>query len=73
MPLWLHFINRVSGKQEFDEASEYIQTQFMVLNENPEKGVYPHITCATNTDNIRVVFDAVKSIVLSAALHDVGF
>jgi len=41
------------GSQEFDEASEFIQNQFVALNENPEKGVYPHITCATNTDNIK--------------------
>jgi len=61
-----------SGAQTFEEASEYIQEQFVSLNENPEKGVYAHVTCATNTDNIRVVFEAVKSIVLSAALRGSG-
>jgi len=61
------------GAQEFDEASEFIQNQFVALNENPEKGVYPHITCATNTDNIKKVFISVKSIVLAAAINSSGF
>jgi len=61
------------GSQEFDEASEFIQNQFVALNENPEKGVYPHITCATNTDNIKKVFISVKSIVLAAAINSTGF
>jgi len=61
-----------TGGQNFEEATEYIQEQFVSLNENPEKGVFAHVTCATNTDNIRVVFDAVKSIVLSAALKGSG-
>jgi len=61
------------GAQTFPDAAEYIQNQFLAVNENPEKGVYPHITCATNTDNIRTVFVSVKSIVLQAAISAVGF
>jgi GTPase SAR1 family protein len=61
------------GPQTFSEASEYIQNQFISVNDNPEKGVYPHITCATNTDNIKTVFVSVKSIVLQAAISAAGF
>lgn len=61
------------GPQAFKEASEYIQNQFLAVNDNPEKGVYPHITCATNTENIRTVFVSVKSIVLQAAITGAGF
>jgi len=60
------------GKQEFHEASEYIQDQFIALNENPQKSIYPHITCATDTSNIRTVFEAVRSIVLSKAFTNIG-
>lgn len=60
------------GKQEFKEASEYIQDQFIALNENPQKSIYPHITCATDTTNIRSVFEAVRSIVLSKAFTTIG-
>jgi len=61
------------GAQECDAASDYIQNQFVALNENPEKGVYPHFTCATNTDSIKKVFISVKSIVLAAAIVAIGF
>jgi len=61
------------GPQAFKEAAEYIQNQFLAVNDNPEKGVFPHITCATNTDNIKTVFVSVKSIVLQAAIVAVGF
>jgi len=59
--------------QNFADASEYIQNQFLMVNDNPEKGVYPHITCATSTDNIKTVFVSVKSIVLQAAINSAGF
>jgi GTPase SAR1 family protein len=56
------------GPQTFDSASEYIQDQFMALNENPNKTIYPHVTQATDTKNIEVVFTAVRSIVISKAV-----
>jgi len=61
------------GPQNFTDASDYIQNQFLMINDNPEKGVYPHITCATSTDNIKTVFVSVKSIVLQAAINSAGF
>jgi len=60
------------GKQEFDEASQYIQHAFTQLNENPQKEIFTHITCATNTDNIRVVLEDVQSIVLNILLTKSG-
>jgi len=62
-----------TGSQDCDAASNYIQNQFVALNENPEKGVYPHFTCATNTDCIKKVFLSVQSIVLRAAIASSGF
>lgn len=56
----------------YDEGCRVIQEAFMKRKRDPEKPVYPHITCATNTDNVAVVFDAVKDIVLRKALGDAG-
>jgi len=61
------------GPQEFEATSEFIQQQFVALNENPEKAIYTHITCATNTENIRLVFDSVRTIVIQAAINLSGF
>jgi G-protein alpha subunit len=38
-----------------------------------EKHVYPHVTCATDTENIRFVFSAVKDIILHRTLIASGF
>ena len=56
------------GPQAFKEASEYIQDQFIALNENPAKSIFPHVTQATDTKNIQTVFDSVRSIVIGKAI-----
>lgn len=42
------------------------------MNENPKKLLYTHFTCATDTNNIVVVFKAVKDIVLRQGLQTMG-
>lgn len=62
------------GGLDYDRASEFVQTKFVNLNKSPDqKQVYPHITCATDTNNIRFVFNAVKNIILHQALDASGF
>lgn len=57
---------------DFDAAVKYITEQFVKLNESNRKQVYPHVTCATDTNNVRVVFAAVKDIILNTALRRSG-
>ncbi|KAL6063563.1 G-protein alpha subunit [Balamuthia mandrillaris] len=61
-----------NGGQEFEGCSSYIREQFVAQNDQPKKHIYPHITCATDTDNIMHVFNAVKDIILHKALDDSG-
>ncbi|KAJ3435398.1 guanine nucleotide-binding protein g(o) subunit alpha [Anaeramoeba flamelloides] len=60
-----------SGGLDYKLASEYIRDQFLSLNRNDQKKIYPHFTCATDTSNIKKVFEAVKDTVLSDLLRDV--
>lgn len=48
----------------FLSACEFVQEKFLSLNTNPSKPIYPHTTCATDTENITVVFNAVKDIII---------
>ena len=41
-------------------AREFILGMFVELNPDPEKIIYSHFTCATDTENIRFVFAAVN-------------
>jgi len=60
---------------DYDYASgvQYFLDKFMGKNKNPERPIYHHCTCATDTRNVRVVFDACKDIILRENLKNSGF
>ena len=61
------------GGNSFDETSEYIEQQFQYLNKSPKaKQIYSHFTCATDTNNIQFVFDAVTDVIIKNNLKDCG-
>jgi GTPase SAR1 family protein len=49
---------------DYDKALKFIQNAFLSLNREEGKTIYCHFTCATDTDNIKNVFDNVKDIIL---------
>ena len=61
-----------TGGPNWEVAAKYIEEQFVSLNEQPRKQIYPHVTCATDTANIRFVFSAVKDIILRQIIEDSG-
>lgn len=61
-----------TAPQEYDPASVFVREQFLSRNRTASRYVYVHITCATNTDNVRAVFNAVKDIILTASLKTLG-
>ena len=53
---------------------EYFGEKFMAMNLAPETHtITKHNTCATDTDNVRVVFETCKSVILEENLTDAGF
>lgn len=60
------------GDDTYDAGCAFLQEQFEVKNRNPEKQVYTHVTCATDTGNISAVFDAVKDIIIRRSLNEAG-
>eukprot|EP00123_Amoebidium_parasiticum_P010835 comp20352_c0_seq2/m.25681 comp20352_c0_seq2/g.25681 ORF comp20352_c0_seq2/g.25681 comp20352_c0_seq2/m.25681 type:complete len:353 (-) comp20352_c0_seq2:393-1451(-) len=61
-----------TGQQNYAEASEYIRSKFEALNRSSEKQVYTQFTCATDTDNVKFVFNAVTDIIIQNNLRDCG-
>ncbi|CAD5115368.1 DgyrCDS4347 [Dimorphilus gyrociliatus] len=62
-----------TGGDNFEEASEYIQMQFELLNKKKGyKDIYTHFTCATDTNNVQFVFDAVTDVIIKNNLKDCG-
>ena len=66
------FADYAGPKQDVDKGVEYFVTKFLQRNTVHEK-IYWHLTCATDTNSIQVVFGACKEIVITNALKDQGF
>jgi len=60
------------GKDNYDECSQYMRDVFESKNKNSVKQVYTHVTCATDTDNVAAVFNAVKDIIIRQSLGQAG-
>ncbi|GAA48886.1 hypothetical protein T265_04399 [Opisthorchis viverrini] len=59
------------GPQRNAEAArDFILKLFVELNPDPDKIIYSHFTCATDTENIRFVFAAVKDTILQLNLKE---
>jgi len=56
-----------------EKALEYIKNKFMSLNRNQSKKIFVNVTCATDTENVKLVFDAAKEIIISQNLERLGF
>jgi len=57
---------------DYDAGVNYIRDQFLARKKDAQKQVYTHVTCATDKNNMRVVFNAVKDIVIRTSLRDGG-
>ncbi|KAK0190316.1 heterotrimeric G-protein alpha subunit, GPA3-like protein [Armillaria mellea] len=70
IPLERYFPEFPGGK-DINKAAKYILWRFMKAN-RARLSVYPHLTQATDTTNVRLVFVAVKETILQNALKDSG-
>ena len=62
-----------AGSNTYEEAAAYIQMQFENLNKRKDtKEIYTHFTCATDTNNVQFVFDAVTDVIIKNNLKDCG-
>jgi len=62
-----------NGGKNYDPAAQFIEDKFLAANSNSSRVIYTHKTCATDTDNITVVFNACKDIILRGLLTTAGF
>uniref|UniRef100_A0A1I7UMX9 Guanine nucleotide-binding protein G(K) subunit alpha n=1 Tax=Caenorhabditis tropicalis TaxID=1561998 RepID=A0A1I7UMX9_9PELO len=71
-----HCFPEYTGENNYEEASAYIQQQFEEVNKrtvgNKNQEIYTQFTCATDTNNIRFVFDAVTDIIIRDNLRTCG-
>lgn len=63
---------RYKGGDDFDAGCKYIKKKFTEKSKDQKKLIFSHVTCATDTDNIRHVFKAVQTSILNNNLRGVG-
>ncbi|XP_063043938.1 guanine nucleotide-binding protein G(o) subunit alpha-like [Engraulis encrasicolus] len=61
-----------TGNNSYDDATAYIESQFQSKNRSANKEIYCHLTCATDTGNVQVVFAAVTDIIIANNLRGCG-
>ncbi|KAG2352973.1 hypothetical protein BDR07DRAFT_1311753 [Suillus spraguei] len=66
-----NYFSDYAGGPDINKAAKYILWKFMQAN-RARLRVYPHLTQATDTTNIRFVFTAVQETILQNALKDSG-
>jgi GTPase SAR1 family protein len=62
-----------TGSQDFDQCVQYIRDQYRSKIKDPNKELYAHVTCATDTSNVDFTFAAVTQIILNKRLSANGF
>jgi len=60
------------GSNEYKATSQFIRNQFVGMKLKAKRKMYPHITCATDTNNVKRVFESVKDFIVSRQLSDAG-
>uniref|UniRef100_UPI0037E80BBE guanine nucleotide-binding protein subunit alpha-14-like n=1 Tax=Semicossyphus pulcher TaxID=241346 RepID=UPI0037E80BBE len=65
-----YFPEFTGPQQDPTSAQEFILKMYQDQNPDKDKTLYPHFTCATDTENIRFVFVAVKDTILRLNLKE---
>lgn len=68
----LFFSATPSGPEcDYLQARDFIARMFINVNQDRSADIYPHFTCATDTENIKFVFDVVKNHILQQHIVEV--
>lgn len=65
VPLWSDF----RGGTDTQAGIDYFKQKFLVRAKRSNKTVYVHLTTATNTNNIKFVFECARDIILKKSLE----
>jgi len=71
VPLNVCFEN-YDGPNEYEPARAFIEKQFLAQIHNPQKLFYVYTTCATDTQNVKFIFRAVKDVFITVYLTQMG-
>ncbi|KAJ8603485.1 hypothetical protein CTAYLR_005137 [Chrysophaeum taylorii] len=63
-----------AGKpHSYEDGCAYFLRKFITLNRDPERQIYSHVTCATDTSNFKAVFLSCRDTILRNMVKESGF
>lgn len=62
------YFDDYDGGKDYEKAINWLNSKFTALNKNSDKPIYVHVTCATDTNNIKFTFGAVEELILYETL-----
>jgi len=57
-----------TGPNTFESVTSYIAQLFLATNKCPNKRIYTHLTCATDTDCVKYIFSSVVDSIVSETI-----
>ncbi|CAJ0586108.1 unnamed protein product, partial [Mesorhabditis spiculigera] len=71
VPLSICF-TKYTGTNSYEECTEYMEKRFLHLNADPDKMLYIHITCATDTNQVQLVLTSVTDMIIAENFKQTG-
>mmetsp|Transcript_27361 Transcript_27361/g.57082 ORF Transcript_27361/g.57082 Transcript_27361/m.57082 type:complete len:358 (-) Transcript_27361:354-1427(-) len=71
-PAFADFDAKLGDSDYYDKGVKYFLDLFMAENNNPERQIYHHATCATDSKNVEIVFNSCKDIIMRKNMEEMG-
>jgi len=67
-----NFESKPGDENYYEDGIKYFLDLFLAENTNPERQIYSHPTCATDSKNVEVVFNSCKDIIMRGNMEAMG-
>ena len=71
-PIKDYFPEYDGTENDYDATIQFFTEKFEVLNEEDNRSVFTHATCATDTENIKIVDVIVQNIIMKMIMEESG-
>lgn len=61
-----------TGGSDYDNTVNFIKDKYITMNKNPKREIFTKVTNATDKKNMKYVFDAVTSVIMTAKIQASG-
>ncbi len=66
------FAAQVGDADYYERGIKYFVNKFLAQNKNPQREIYHHATCATDSKNVEVVFNSCRDIIMKKNMAEMG-